>query len=74
MFTAAVGCHRWAKTGSFPVQKSITRGGFKFLLPKGDWVTFRANRTEPVFRSTIEARSQANDRKLRKACEQLLTA
>jgi alpha-D-glucose phosphate-specific phosphoglucomutase len=62
------------KIGSFPVQKFITKDGFKFLLPGGEWVAFRASGTEPVFRCYIEAKSPAHHRKLRKACEALLTA
>jgi alpha-D-glucose phosphate-specific phosphoglucomutase len=60
------------KIGAFPVKQFITKDGFKFLLPKGEWVAFRASGTEPVFRCYIEARSPAHHRKLRKACEQLL--
>lgn len=59
--------------GSFPVERFVTTDGFKFLLPKGEWVAFRASGTEPVFRCYIEAKSPANFRKLRKACEQLLS-
>jgi len=58
--------------GSFPVEKFITTDGWKFLLPKGEWVAFRASGTEPVFRCYIEARSTANLALLRQACGALL--
>lgn len=58
--------------GSFPVEKFITTDGWKFLLPKGEWVAFRASGTEPVFRCYIEARSKANLARLRQDCNALL--
>src|ERR1051325_9494621 len=32
--------------GSFKVEKFITTDGYKYLLPKGEWVAFRASGTE----------------------------
>ena len=58
--------------GSFPVEKFITTDGWKFLLPKGEWVAFRASGTEPLFRCYIEARSKANLALLRQACGAIL--
>jgi phosphoglucomutase len=58
--------------GSFPVEKFITTDGWKFLLPEGEWVAFRASGTEPVFRCYIEARSKKNLARLREACQALL--
>ncbi len=58
--------------GPFPVEKFITTDGWKFLLPKGEWVAFRASGTEPVFRCYIEARSKANLALLRQACGAIL--
>jgi phosphoglucomutase len=58
--------------GPFPVEKFITTDGWKFLLPHGEWVAFRASGTEPVFRCYIEARSKANLALLRQACGALL--
>jgi len=60
------------KIGSFPVQQGVTMDGYKFLLPDGEWVAFRASGTEPVFRCYIEARSKKNLEPLRKACRVLL--
>ncbi len=60
--------------GSFRVEKFITTDGFKFLLPNGEWVAFRASGTEPLIRCYIEARSKAQLAKLQSACRQLLTA
>jgi phosphoglucomutase len=60
--------------GSFKVEKFITTDGFKFLLPEGQWVAFRASGTEPLIRCYIEARSKAQLAKLQRACRQLLTA
>jgi phosphomannomutase len=60
--------------GPFPVEKCVTLDGFKFLLPKGEWVAFRASGTEPVFRCYIEAKSKANLEKLREACAAILKA
>jgi hypothetical protein len=42
------------KIGSFPVQKRITMDGYKFLLPDGEWVAFRASGTEPVSVATLK--------------------
>ena len=53
--------------GSFPVEKFITTDGWKFMLPKGEWMAFRVSGTEPVFRCYIEARSKANLARLRQA-------
>jgi phosphoglucomutase len=58
--------------GSFKVEKFITTDGYKYLLPKGEWVAFRASGTEPVVRCYIEAKSAANLKKLRTACQALL--
>jgi alpha-D-glucose phosphate-specific phosphoglucomutase len=60
--------------GPFPVEKFITTEGFKFLLPGGEWVAFRASGTEPVFRCYIEAKSRASHKKLTRACAALLGA
>ncbi len=61
-----------AKIGPFPVEKHITTDGFKFILPNGEWVAFRASGTEPAFRCYIEARSKKNLEPLRAACRALL--
>lgn len=61
------------KIGSFPVEKYITVDGYKFLLPNGEWVAFRASGTEPVFRCYIEARSKKNLEPLRAACRAMLS-
>jgi alpha-D-glucose phosphate-specific phosphoglucomutase len=58
--------------GAFPVEKFITTDGFKFLLPKREWVAFRASGTEPLIRCYIEAKSKANLKKLQTACRELL--
>jgi phosphomannomutase len=58
--------------GPFKVQKFITTDGFKFLLPDGEWVAFRASGTEPLIRCYIEAKSGAHLKKLRQACQDLL--
>jgi phosphoglucomutase len=58
--------------GSFPVEKFITTDGWKFLLPQGEWVAFRASGTEPVFRCYIEAHSKAHLASLRKICATIL--
>jgi alpha-D-glucose phosphate-specific phosphoglucomutase len=60
------------KVGAFKVEKFITTDGYKFLLPNREWVAFRASGTEPLIRCYIEAKSTAQLKKLRKACEQLL--
>jgi alpha-D-glucose phosphate-specific phosphoglucomutase len=58
----------------FPVEKFITTDGWKFLLPNGEWIAFRASGTEPVFRCYVEARSKANLAKLREAGNAVLKA
>jgi alpha-D-glucose phosphate-specific phosphoglucomutase len=58
--------------GTFKVEKFITTDGFKYLLPKGEWVAFRASGTEPLIRCYIEAKSKASLARLRRACQQLL--
>lgn len=60
--------------GSFKVERFITTDGYKFLLPGGEWVAFRASGTEPLIRCYIEAKSAANLRRLREACRQVLGA
>ena len=60
--------------GAFKVEKFITTDGFKFLLPGGEWVAFRASGTEPLIRCYIEAKSKANLKKLDAACRKLLAA
>jgi phosphoglucomutase len=60
------------KIGPFQVEKFITTDGFKYLLPKEEWVAFRASGTEPLIRCYIEARSEASLKKLRRACQELL--
>jgi phosphoglucomutase len=59
--------------GPFEVQKFITTDGYKFLLPNSEWVAFRASGTEPLIRCYIEAKSTTQLKKLRKACEELLS-
>lgn len=61
------------RIGSFKVEKFITTDGFKFLLPNGEWVAFRASGTEPLIRCYIEAKSAAQLKKLRLACQRLLS-
>ena len=58
--------------GAYKVEKFITTDGFKYLLPKGEWVAFRASGTEPLIRCYIEAKSTASLAKLRRACQDLL--
>jgi phosphomannomutase len=58
--------------GPFRVEKFITTDGYKYLLPNNEWVAFRASGTEPLIRCYIEAKSEANLKRLRKACEALL--
>lgn len=62
------------KIGAFPVEKFITTDGYKFLLPKGEWVAFRASGTEPLIRCYLEAKSTASLKKLRSACQALLAS
>ncbi len=59
--------------GPFKVEKQITTDGYKFLLPGGEWVAFRASGTEPLIRCYIEARSKPNLKQLQAACRELLT-
>jgi phosphomannomutase len=61
------------KIGSIPVQKFITTDGYKFLLPDGEWVAFRASGTEPLIRAYIEAKSPQQMKKLEAACRKILT-
>ena len=58
--------------GPFKVEKFITTDGYKFLLPNGEWVAFRASGTEPLIRCYIEAKSNGQMKKLRRACQELL--
>ena len=58
--------------GSFRVEKFVTTDGYKFLLPKGEWVAFRASGTEPLIRCYVEAKSAAQLKRLRAACLKLL--
>jgi phosphoglucomutase len=58
--------------GPLEVQKFITTDGYKFLLPNGEWVAFRASGTEPLIRCYIEAKSRPQLKRLREACQQLL--
>ena len=58
--------------GPFKVQQFITTDGFKFLLPQGEWVAFRASGTEPLIRCYIEAKSEANLKALQTACRKVL--
>jgi alpha-D-glucose phosphate-specific phosphoglucomutase len=61
-----------AKIGPYKVEQFITTDGYKYLLPHGEWVAFRASGTEPLIRCYIEAKTNASFRKLRRACEKLL--
>ena len=54
------------------MQKFITTDGFKFLLPNNEWVAFRASGTEPLIRAYIEAKSQAQLKKLEAASRKIL--
>src|SRR5260221_2395237 len=60
--------------GPFKVEGFVTTDGFKFLLPNQEWVAFRASGTEPLIRCYIEARSEAQLKKLRAACQIVLSA
>jgi phosphoglucomutase len=62
------------RVGSYKVEKFITTDGYKFLLPEGEWVAFRASGTEPLIRCYIEAKSTAGLEKLRSDCRKLLSA
>lgn len=59
--------------GPFEVQKFITTDGYKFLLPNNEWVAFRASGTEPLIRCYIEAKTADHLKRLRSACEQVLS-
>jgi phosphomannomutase len=59
--------------GPFKVEKFITLDGYKYLLPNQEWVAFRASGTEPLIRAYIEAKSAKNLKKLRAACQALLS-
>ena len=56
------------------MEKFITTDGYKFLLPNNEWVAFGASGTEPVIRCYLEAKSEPNLKRLRKACQELLRA
>ena len=60
------------KIGTAKVEKFITTDGYKFLLPKGEWVAFRASGTEPVIRCYLETKSAAQMKRLQTACRKLL--
>jgi alpha-D-glucose phosphate-specific phosphoglucomutase len=60
--------------GAFPVEKFITTDGYKFLLPRGEWVAFRASGTEPLIRCYIEAKTAASLKRLRQDCRAVLDA
>lgn len=62
------------RVGKYPVEKFITTDGYKFLLPGGEWVAFRASGTEPLIRCYIEAKTTAGLKRLRAACQSLLSA
>ncbi len=59
--------------GPFKVEGFVTTDGYKFLLPNREWVAFRASGTEPLIRCYIEARSEAQLKKLRTACQKVLS-
>ncbi len=58
--------------GPFNIIETITTDGFKFLLPRNEWVAFRASGTEPLIRCYIEAKSASGLKKLRAACQQFV--
>jgi alpha-D-glucose phosphate-specific phosphoglucomutase len=60
------------KIGTVKVENFITTDGYKFLLPKGEWVAFRASGTEPVIRCYLETKSAAQMKRLQTACRKLL--
>jgi phosphomannomutase len=60
--------------GPFKVEGFITVDGYKFLLPHGEWVAFRASGTEPLIRCYIEAHSAAQLKRLREECQKLLVS
>lgn len=41
------------RVGTFKVERFIATDGFKFLLPKREWVAFRASGTEPLIAATL---------------------
>jgi phosphomannomutase len=61
------------RIGAIPVEKFITTDGYKFLLPHGEWVAFRASGTEPLVRCYIEAKTAASLGRLRSACRAVLS-
>jgi len=60
--------------GPFKVEGFISVDGYKFLLPNGEWVAFRASGTEPLIRCYIEARSASQLKRLEAACAAMLSA
>jgi phosphomannomutase len=60
------------RIGALRVEKFITTDGYKFLLPNREWVAFRASGTEPLIRCYIEAKSAAQLKRLRAACQALV--
>ena len=62
------------KIGGIKVEKFITTDGYKFLLPKREWVAFRASGTEPLIRCYLEAKSAKQLKKLAAACRKLMGA
>ena len=60
------------KIGDTKVEKFITTDGYKFLLPKGEWVAFRASGTEPVIRCYLETKSATRMKTLKTECQKLL--
>ena len=60
------------KIGDTKVEKFITTDGYKFLLPKGEWVAFRASGTEPVIRCYLETKTAAQMKRVQTACRKLL--
>ncbi|HLH52652.1 MAG TPA: phosphoglucomutase/phosphomannomutase family protein [Verrucomicrobiae bacterium] len=60
--------------GPYKVENFITTDGFKYLLPKNEWVAFRASGTEPLVRCYIEAKTRGSLSKLRKASQELLAS
>lgn len=62
------------RVGKAKVQQFITTDGYKFLLPNGEWVAFRASGTEPLIRCYIEAKSEKQMKTLERDCRKLLAA
>jgi len=60
------------KIGSAKVEKFVATDGYKFLLPNGEWIAFRASGTEPVIRCYLETKSAAQMKRLQAACWKLL--